>query len=231
MPFQQFTYGALKSALAFRLDNSAFYSAAECGTYINEAIRVWQCITGYWRTSTTLTTGAGTIFYNVAAATPRILKPLRVTASSVPLDLTSLFALDNGRPGWQGDTNATPLRWAPVAISHIALHPPPTAGLSVVVYGWAAAPVLVADADFIDINEAHLEALYKYAHHIAAFKAAGTEFQNTTALLQDFYRAAGEQNDKFKLSSLYRKYLGRDLNGAYQPVHVPRAQGAASVSN
>lgn len=48
MGYEHTTFLTMKNRGLARLGNSAFWSADEMGLYINEALRVWHLLTGYW---------------------------------------------------------------------------------------------------------------------------------------------------------------------------------------
>jgi hypothetical protein len=51
-PFNWLTYGQAKTEVSLRLGDTSnvFWTAAEIGLYINEALRVWNALTAYWAT-------------------------------------------------------------------------------------------------------------------------------------------------------------------------------------
>lgn len=58
MPYQQVAFSDLKTLALNRLGNSTFWSATEVGVYINEAIRIWNTMTGYWAGAAAVTVTA-----------------------------------------------------------------------------------------------------------------------------------------------------------------------------
>lgn len=69
MAYTYITWSALKSALALRLTDSgnAYWSEAELGVYLTEALRTWGLLTGYWRDSGLLATVNTTAFYDITS--------------------------------------------------------------------------------------------------------------------------------------------------------------------
>ena len=59
-PFNYLTFGNAKAELALRLGDTGnlFWSASELGQWIIEAMRFWNCLTGYWVTPYNLTVSA-----------------------------------------------------------------------------------------------------------------------------------------------------------------------------
>jgi len=217
MAYAKVTFEELKLLGANRLGNVAFYTEDEIGTYINEALRVWNLITWQWHGSVSIPTVASQAFYDVSAS---VLKTMRVEFNGVPLDLTSLQSLDLGQPGWQGTAAGTPKRWFPVALTQIGIYPTDaTGGNSLRVEGVLATPVLVADADYLNLGQWQVQALLDYVHHLAAFKQGGEEFKASLQTLKNFMVAAGVQNAKFAATALYKRYMGMDLDELFRPVY------------
>lgn len=229
MPYQRVTLGDLKALLQNRLGNSLFWDQRlEIPIYINEALRIWNLMTGQWKDRFTYLTVANQIFYSVSA---NFLKVMRVTFNELPLDVTSLFSLDNGRPGWQMDSS-TPESWFPVGLTQIGLHPADSAGAnSLMVEGLIKAPVLTLDTDYLDLGEWQVQALLDYAQHVACFKQGGDEFKMTQPLLQSFVKAAGIQNSKFQQSALYRRFMGIDMDEQQRPVFKEVSGGGGRQAN
>lgn len=237
MPYEQVTFAQFKSDALARTGNPTFFSDAEMGKWINEAIRVWQVFTGYWRVTKTLKSQQGNAFYQTWDHPTPLLRPLRVRYQTSALDAApltvlaqeSMLAADQLRPGWQGDANGVPKRWFPVGISRICLNPAPSiTGRTISVDGLARAPVLSADTDYINLSESIFNSILDYVAHIAAFKQGGAEFTASMDKYKSFIKAAGDQNLKFKNSSIYRRALGLNLDPKFRPVEG-RAYGRGGL--
>jgi hypothetical protein len=215
MSYQRIRFSALKQMAMGRLGNVSFYNRdTEIPLYINEALRMWNVATWQWRGSYSWPTVPNQIFYTISA---QILKPLRITYNGSPLDLTSLFSLDNGAHGWQADSSI-PDSWFPVGLTQIGLHPADSAGANtLLVEGVVKAPVLLLDADYLDLGDWQVQAILDYVQHVAALKQGGEEFKATEAQLKNFVESAGLQNAKFKASAIYRRYMGLDLDLGLNP--------------
>lgn len=204
-------------------DHSVFWTGVEARLAINEALRDWNLLTGRWRTSLTLSTTAGGVEYLLSSM---LLYGMRVTVSGTPLVITSTYELDYGRPSWRGETTAslgdvptTPTLWAPQSLQQIVIWPA-TAGVGVsnlVIEGVANTPVLVEDADFVDLGEELIGILADYALHIVTFKQGGPIWQATLALQRAFLQAAAEENSLLKTSQFFRRYAGLDRRRDLKP--------------
>jgi len=84
LAYQYATWGNLKTALAGRLgdtsrifwtDNGAPYGPqySELNLYLTEAMRVWSCLTGFYRARGSFATTSGIPFYNLTSQLPALL--------------------------------------------------------------------------------------------------------------------------------------------------------------
>ncbi|MGH7182590.1 MAG: hypothetical protein ACREJN_11510, partial [Nitrospiraceae bacterium] len=83
MPYTYLTLNQALSELADRLYDahptaSPFWSDAEKTLYINEALRVWNAMTSYWRDSFTFNLTQGVTWYDIPTAAGS-LRPMTVT--------------------------------------------------------------------------------------------------------------------------------------------------------
>lgn len=194
---------------------------------------MWNGITGFWRDRITQ---AAVPNDNYVALPGHLAYRSRLEFNTVPLNPTSLVDLDAGRPSWEGETTATagvpatPRVWAPVSLDLVVIWPAPapaTSNGTLTIDGIANTPILVNDADFIDLGQEEFSQLLGYALHVAAFKYGGELFASTMPLYQAWIKAAGERNDQFKESNLYRKVLNLDWSRNEQPVRVPQQPDSA----
>lgn len=216
MPYQQYTWSQLRQRLQDKYEDVPFWTDAEALLAFNEALRVWNTLTGWWKRRVTLTTTANAYYYTLPAT---LVYRMRVEVSGKPLFNSSLSDLDNGRRRWMretttsgGDVPTRPSMWAPVSLLTIAIWPADaTGGRPMILDGVSNTPVLVTDPDFVDVGEDTLTVLLGYALHAAALKKGGPYFAATQKFFKDFLIAAGEENDQLKTSQVYRRYLGLDV--------------------
>jgi hypothetical protein len=224
-PRQHYSLTQMQSRLSDRLQRSPFWTTAELTAYLNEALRVWSALTGYWKKRVLLTTIRTLPYYNLAGY---LTFGMHVEFNGTPLIQSSCINWDKGYPYWEGQPSATgPIEWAPIGISLFAIRPPDLVGSnSLIVDGVASAPVLgtVADPtkDFIDIGDEELDALLKECQYLAAFKEGGQEFESALPLHQAFLKAAAVKNEKLNASAVFRRAMGIDNEQAGQrPRRVP----------
>jgi len=212
----QYTLAQVQTMVFARFENSPFWTPAEVTGYINEALRCWSCLTGYWKQRVVMQTLPTLPYYSLAGF---LTAGMRVEFNSTPLAQGSLTNWDKGYPKWEGRLGI-PLEWAPVGISLIALRPADAVGYnSLVIDGLSAAPQLVALDDTIDIGAEELNTLVNYCQYLGAFKEGGAEFDAAIPLYQSFLKAAAVKNEKLLSSSLFRKAMGIDID---PPILRPR---------
>lgn len=216
MPYQTTTLAQLKVALTARWDGAIFWTDEEARLAINETLRDWNLLTGTWRRRSILSSGAGTVEYDINAT---LLYGMRVSLLSIPaLTPTSILELDLGRPSWRletvasgGDVPTVPTLWAPVSLQRIAIWPATLGGANdLIIEGVSNTPVLVEDGDFIDVGTETEPILLDMALHNAAFKEGGPRWRATLPYVQAFLRAAAELNGVLKANQVYRRMAGLD---------------------
>lgn len=221
MAYAVTTLAEFRLSLQRRWEEAAFWTDEEARLAINEALRDWNLLTGRWRRRTILDVLANIPTVDLGGS---LIYGMRVRFGVKPLVGTSLAELDLARPTWRFETVATggdvpvvPTLWAPVSLQQIVIWPASATDVSgvVLVDGIAATPVLVEDADYVDIGEETIDILSDFALHIAAFKRGGPEWRNTKPFWQAFLKAAAEENSLLKTKQAFRRYAGlnrtRDL--------------------
>lgn len=66
MAYQHLTWGALKTLAHKRVGAASFYTETEMGLYLVEAFRIWNLLTGHFRSTKAVSTASSTIFYDTA---------------------------------------------------------------------------------------------------------------------------------------------------------------------
>lgn len=218
--YARYNLAQLEVLAADRVGNIRFWTESEFKDAINEAISVWQAVTGYWTTSFPLSITAGSAWY---AVPKQITSVRRVTFGGTPLSQISTPELDLGFGDWE-TTLGTPQFWAPEGIALLALYP--TANGVVVIEGLSDAPWLNTDADFIDMADDDLNAVLEYTHHYLSFKEAGQEFSATMDDLKHFMEQAAGRNSRLRAALFYRKYQGLDHEAEQRRTETPTPPGA-----
>lgn len=222
MAIQRYTLVDLRLRLQDRLEAAAWWSTDTLDDALNESLCLWNLLTGQWKRRETYLTAANTIDYALNAS---LVFGMRVQFNTFPVMPTSLWELDQGRPGWRTETTASggevptrPLYWAPVSLTLIHLWPADAVGAnSLLVDGVAATPLLLQDEQFLDLGEELLSALLDGAAHLATFSEGTDRFSATERQWQAFLQAAAEQNQQLKRSAQFRRYLGLDKGRGLRP--------------
>ena len=220
-PRQQFTLTQIQGMFYDRVQRSPFFANSEVTGFINEALRVWSCLTGYWKQRIVMTTLPSLPYYSLAGF---LSSGMHIEWNSKPLDQSSVTNWDKGYPLWEGQPG-TPLEWAPIGISLIGIRPADIAGgNSLVIDGLTVAPTLSAPGSFIDIVAEELSSLLSYCQYLAAFKEGGAEFEAAIPLYQGFLKAASVKNEKLLASAVFRKAMGMDTDLAGQRPRRTKSQ-------
>lgn len=216
-PYQNYTLTDMLTQLSYKFEDVPFWVEAEAIDALNEALLMWNVLTGFWKETITLTGTATNWDY---ALPDSMVFGMRVLYNGKILSQASLSDMDNGKPGWQsqittsgGNVPTSPQIWLPLSIDMIAIWPAPavTGGI-ITVDGVMATPQLVAPGDFINIGNEELGAILGYALHALAFKEGGARFQSTMEYFKEFLQAAAEENDQLTESSEFRNFIGTDQN-------------------
>lgn len=223
MPFQQVTLAQLQAEMADRLDGSPFWTPEEARLGLNEALRTWNLLTGQWRARSLVPVTGGSPWVSLPSS---LTWTARVEWQGLLVDQSNLSDLDNGRPRWEGQTTADggevpdrPRLWAPAGLRLLALWPSPAADApsSLLVDGLAATPVLVKMSDWLDLGRQEHDAILFYALHYCAFKEGAGRFAGSITGLKAFYAAAIDRNTRLLASTLFRAWVGLDVERTARP--------------
>lgn len=201
------TLSTLRTRVRERL-LSTFWSDAELDAYINEGLRVWNTLTGYWRITTSANIGQGVMWWSMADNIGDHLAPLRFELVDSHLEVVSLHQLDELNPAWQADTAGTLTKVATVGLDNIALNPTLAADTTVIFEIIRKAPILTADDDYVQMGEEDIIAIIDYAHFVCALKEGTSELQTAYPNFQRFLAHAASYNSRLAKLSVYRQLLG-----------------------
>lgn len=230
MPYPQTTRLQLRTLLENQLDSLAtsFWRTDEKNRLIQDGLRFWNLLTGYWKARVTINTTASTVWYALPGT---ITSGMRVSWQDFPLSPTSFHDLDFGRPQWESETTASggdvptrPSSWVIGALNLIAIWPADAVGNSnLVIDGVAVTPILANDGSTVDIGPDELNSLLNYLQHIASFKEGGKEFQATDDEMKQFLTAAGQRSAILRACATYRRWLGLDKSRKSKPLEDANA--------
>lgn len=213
MAYARVTLVSLRERLKDLWEGQPFWSDEEAVDVLNEALQVWNLLTGIWKVRALLPTVANASLYTLPAT---LTFGMRVEWNSRPLSPSSREDLNLGRYRWREETTASggdvptrPLLWVPIDLTQVRIWPADAVAANSLTFdGVAETPILVLDSDYLDLGEETLTYLLGYALHAAAFKKGGPFFQATQPHFQRFLRGAVEENGQLKASQIFRRYAG-----------------------
>lgn len=190
-------------------ENQTFFRQDEATRILQEAFRVFNALTGFWRDRIDMgLTVGGQTWYDTPAGLSYIY---RVEVDEVTLGSTSLYDLDYGQPTWESEQcndGDVPQMFACAGFNKFALWPSSFAGgESLIVEGVTPAPILT-NVGFVDLGQDELETILDEALHIAQFKEGGQEFEASQIQHRDFLKEAGSRNAVLMQSSKFRNWMG-----------------------
>jgi len=204
-------------------NNQAFWRQDEVIGILQEAVRVFNVLVGFWRGRVDM---GGTLQNRVWYGVPGGMSYLyRIEVNGQPLGSSSLWDLDYGQPGWMDETDV-PAVWAPVGANLFALWPASAAGgESLIVEGVQTAPILTS-VGFINLGQDEVSMVLDYAEHVAQFKEGGQEFEASQLQLTNFLKKAGERNAVLMQSAKFRNWMGL-TDQKKRPMRVPDSRVGA----
>lgn len=210
-----YDWATIRQRLQERVEGKPFWDVTEERDATNEALLLWNLLTGMWKRRITIPTVANQSAYAISAL---MLYRMRMTIDGAPLSPSSREELNNGRPTWRGETTATGgdvptsvIVWAPISLRAFYLWPADAVGgKTLTLDGVSATPQIVEDGDTVDIGEEYLTTILGCALHVLTFKKGGPAFAATLPYFKAFLLAAAEENSLIKTSQVYRRAMGLD---------------------
>ena len=227
--YQQVTLAALEQALADRYESNPFWTSEEARRALNEGLRVYNAMTGFWKGPFSTVTVPDDPY---VALPGTLVQPARVKWNGIPLEPVSRFDLDWSITNWRGTTTATPgapsqpVYWARISLMTLVIYPADHTALnSITVEGVRQTPILVNLTDWVDLGQEQFNQLLAYAQHVLAFKIGGETLVASYSGWLDFLQAGAARNQQFAATGFYRKIMGLDQLWVRTPprVNVPSA--------
>lgn len=211
---------AFRSDLQARVGSPTYWVNTELDNAIQESLRMWNLLTGDWCGRIVIPTVAGAHWLMLPAT---LLVGMRVEYREKPVQQTSTFELDHGKPNWENESGAQVKFWAPVALNMIALSPAPaTTDHALTIDGITQTPLLssLGENDVIDLDPGHYETLLNYARHLLLLKLGGREFTESLAARKALWDDATSDNQRMQAASPYRRMEGAVLDNTQHPLYV-----------
>jgi hypothetical protein len=221
MAYARTTISEFRSLLTERLGgNETFWNQGEIDSALNEALAVWQLITGdvVGTYNQALAAGSQVVAWsNTSTPSMGFIRLRRMTTTATPSPSTTLYPIsiqemDQGYYGRQGSASGTPEYWAPFGIDKFVVYPAATTTATVQVQYFAADTRLVMDgATYVDLGDEEILRIIDYAQWVLSFKEGLKEaLVNTSPMRDMFLTAAKLRSAKLRGTSLYRNYMGND---------------------
>lgn len=212
MPYALVTRAQLRARLQDQYTDDPFWTDQEANDAMNEALRYFNLYTGYWWDSVQVFTQANT---------PYVPVPLPLTWRTRVLPPTGPALLQKGilslyrqRRNWRtqridmgGEVPSRIEEWAPVGVQQIAIWPHDLGGTRLTITGVRTTPVLVNDAQELNLGEEQIGPLLKESLWILGFKRPSLKDQFEGGHLA-FLQAVLTMNDRLRRSAFFRKTLG-----------------------
>lgn len=220
MAYSRVTLAQVKTRLRERqAEFDDFWTEPELEAAINEAVAVWQLLTGDYPDKDVLdlttppSTDIQTPTFTVPMATimrVRCSKTAPYTTFGKALKGRSLFELDKGQYKWRAETTADcPDYWVPIGIDTLMVYPLPTVPTKLEILYLNGEPRLVNTTDYIQVGDEELVRIVDYAQWILSFKEGLKEaMENLDPFKKLFLMAAANRNERLRGSALYRIFMG-----------------------
>ena len=126
--------------------------------------------------------------------------------ANVPKPVISLFEMEAYNGNWQNESG-TPRSTLLAGLNIIGFHKVPNGVFGVSVDVLRNAPIPAADGSNLEVGREELDAILRYAQHLASFKMGGEEFDATKPHYEHFWRMAMLRNGRLKASAKNFKVL------------------------
>ena len=225
MPYQRHTLADLRLALAAREEFVPFFDEDDLNLAINQALRLWNALTGYWRARIVV---AGAPDDPLIPIPGTLVQRTTLAFQGRTMVQSSLNELSYIQPNWwyerTSDGGSIPTRptvWAPIGLSLVAIWPATPVTASYEVDGIRTTPVLTDDAAFVDLGDEEFSTLLGYALHVAAFKAGAVLLDRTRPGYEAFMQAGASRNGRLLGSNWWRQFEKQNRDKMIRPPSVP----------
>ena len=227
MAYSVITLATLRTRLQAKFENVPLFTVTEQDAAINEALQWYNLYTGVWRQRVEDTTVAGQVYYTLPG---NLVWNARIEFNSYPLTISSLYDMDNGRPGWEAETTASggtvptaPQTWVPIGMNTIALWPADAAGQNGLIYdGVFTTPTLTLPTDYVDLDDTELDAVLGEALFFLCFKDPGRA-QRVRGWHENFIENVLDHSRRLKAANPFLRAEGTDMNRGAMPLRAGKS--------
>ena len=220
MGYQRTTIAQLRTLMRNRLGGiGTFWNEQEVNDALNEALAIWQILTGEVVLSYAQKVNPGDEVVSLDTTAFPSFQIVRIrrstgaastaTSGSALYPLT-VFELDQGFYGRQGASSGTPNYWAPLGTDKFVLYPKASSTSYVGVQYYSADPrPSLDDTSYLDMGDEEILRILDYAQWVLSFKEGIQEaIINLDPLKQLFLVAARLRNMRLRNTAPYRDYMG-----------------------
>lgn len=222
MAYARTTLAQMKELLAERVGGqNRFWTESEREAAINEALAVWQLMTGDFTDEKTLNVNWSPLIGHTITTNDdyRSIAYTRLKVDGSLVSPASLHGLDKGRYTWRAETTTgAPEEVVYLGDDYVAFYPHVNNQTNHEAKTYTFQTVkgdrfLVADADYIQVGDEELTTIIDYAQFVLAVKEGEVEsFTNAGPLVTMFMKAALRRGSWLRRSSLFRKFAGQEYD-------------------
>ena len=222
MAYARTTLTVLRARLLERVGGQGeFWVTAELDYAINEALAVWQMLTGDFVTSESILIEGDLPAQDLTATS---LWPFRVKLESTILTPTTPKDVDQGRYGWRNEASGTAEFWLTRGGRTILLVPVDGTGGTLSIEEYDGSEQLTAAGDYVQLGDEDINAILDYAQSYLAFKEGpgeGTDLADGIA--QMFVNAGKRRASWLARENPFRRYQGTNQQAgeSSEPVAKP----------
>jgi len=184
-----------------------YYTAEEALAALNQAQRVFSFLTLCLEKTATLPLAANTSFYNMLATFTDWIAPLRISVNGIRVSRSTYTQLAAGNPSWRAAAG-TPVRYAMVGASLLAITPRPSAGGTNLTVTFARMPAKLTGGagESPEVPEEVHPALEDYSVVRLRVKEGGSELREALPLLGRFFGVVGRVSKYVRERSQSARY-------------------------
>jgi hypothetical protein len=140
--------------------------------------------------------------------------PLTGFINGAQVGIHSVHELDALRAGWENEAAGTPDIIGVAGVNLIAVAAKPDSGPHSIAFDAVSpAPIPATETGDVQLGREEIDVVLDYAHHIAAFKQGGAEFQQTQRQFENMLRLAVATNERLAAANLHEdEFYDRSLH-------------------
>lgn len=182
-----------------------FYTLAMVKNALNHAQQLFAFLTLCLEDTQTFALTQGQVWYTSDPGGRIVILRARQTGG-VKVIASRLADLDSLNPDWQQETQGPPARYAQTGARLFAVHPPPSAGQSIVLTLAVCPAIMTLDADVPQIPEEYHPCLMDCAVPLLRSAEGGDQFEKELPRFDAFLNAAAKLGNYVRARNLEQRY-------------------------